>query len=151
MTRLIGFEFAGFPKTITATLLDELEPTYAEKLWVDLEQPLKMWPWHTTSSGDWFGCRGRPAPNRQLTGSQAVPIGAPKLMCNVEPGSIIYAGPKILSFAYGPDVSEPLRARGPVVARVTNLADVFGAGQHLWEAQSRTHKIIIITASRLGS
>jgi hypothetical protein len=151
MPRSIEFEFAGLAKPITATLLDAEEPDFAAKLWGDLAEPLKMWPWHTTSTGDWFGAKGRPPLHRQSFGTQAAPLGTPKLMCDVEPGSIVYSGPRILSFAYGPDVSEPLRARGPVVARATDLKDFYQAGRHLWEAQYRTHKLIIITARRQGS
>jgi hypothetical protein len=151
MARTIAFEFAGFPETVTATVLEEQEPTYAAKLWADLEQPLKMWPWHTTSTGDWFSCKGRPPLHRQDAGSQAMPIGKVKLMCDIEQGSIVYFGAKAFAFAYGPDVSEPLPARGPVVARATNLDQLYQAGLHVWEAQYRTHKIVIITARRQGS
>jgi hypothetical protein len=151
MARTIVFEFEGFPKTIQCTLVDDQEPVFATKLWDDLEQPLKMWPWHTTSTGDWFGAKGRPPLHRQSFGTQAAPLGSPKLMCDVEQGSIVYSGPKILSFAYGPDVSEPLRARGPVVARATNLDDFYTAGRYLWDAQYRTHKIVIVTGRRQGS
>jgi hypothetical protein len=151
MARTIAFEFEGFPKNITCTLLDDQEPVFATKLWDDLEQPLKMWPWHTTSTGDWFGAKGRPPLHRQSFGTQAAPLGSPKLMCDVEQGSIVYAGPKILSFAYGPDVSEPLRARGPVVARATSLDDFYQAGRYLWDAQYRTHKLVIVTGRRYRS
>jgi hypothetical protein len=151
MARTIAFEFAGFPKAITCTLLDDEEPTYAGKLWDDLAEPLKMWPWHTTSTGDWFGAKGRPPLHRQAFGTQAAPLGKPKLMCDVEQGAIVFSGPRILSFMYGPDVSEPLRARGPTVARATNLDDFYKAGRHLWEAQYRTHKLVIVTARRQGS
>ncbi len=151
MARTIAFEFAGFSQMITATLLEQNEPLYTKQLWDDLEQPLKMWPWHTTSTGDWFGAKGRPPVHRQSFGTQAAPLGKPKLMCDVEQGSIVFSGPRILSFAYGPDVSEPLRARGPVVARATNLDQFFKAGLYVWDAQYRTHKLIIITARREGN
>lgn len=151
MARTIAFEYEGFSKTITATLLDDEEPTFAQKLWEDLEQPLKMWPWHTTSTGEWYGAKGRPPLHKQSFGTQASPLGKPKLMCDIEAGSIIFSGPKILSFAYGRDVTEPLRARGPVVARATNLDDFYQAGLHVWDAQYRTHKLVVITARRQGS
>jgi hypothetical protein len=151
MARTISFDFAGFNKPIVATLLDETEPLYAAKLWQDLERPLKMWPWHTTSTGDWFSCKGRPSLHKQETGTQAMPIGKSQLMCDVPQGSIVYSGNKVFSFAYGPDVTEPLPARGPVVARANDLDAFYKAGLHIWEAQYRTHKLVIVTARREGN
>jgi hypothetical protein len=148
MPRKISFEFSGFPSAVTATLLDDEERDFADKLWAELEQPLKMWPWHTTSTGDWFGAKGRPPRERQIVGSQASPLGRSRLMCDIEQGAIVYSGPRILSFAYGPDVSEPLRARGTVVARADNLDEFYRAGRHVWNAQYRTHELVIVTARR---
>lgn len=148
MSRVIAFEIAGFGKPVLATLLDAEQPEFAEKVWQDLKVPLKMWPWHTTSTGDWFGARSRPALHPQASGTQAVPMGKVKLMCDVEQGSIVYAGSKIFSFAYGPDVTEPLPARGPVVARANDLDTFYRAGLRVWDAQYRTHKLVLITARR---
>lgn len=151
MARKIEFEFDGFPKVITTTLLDDVEPGFAGKLWDALNEPTKMWPWHTTSTGDWFGAKSRPSLHKQTFGTQASPLGKPKLMCDVAQGSIVFSGPGILSFCYGPDVSEPLRARGPVVATADNLDEFFKAGRHVWEAQYRTHKLVVVTARRKGN
>jgi hypothetical protein len=151
MARTISFQFADFPKEIVATLEDEAEPECAQKVWVDLAEPLKMWPQHTTSTGDWFSAKGRQPATKQVAGTQAVPIGKPKLMCDIEQGSIVLYGTKALGFCYGPDVTEPLVARGPVIARVTNIQDFYEAGLHVWDAQYRTHKLVVITARRHGN
>jgi hypothetical protein len=150
MPRQIAFEFAGYPNEIVATLLDEEVPEFAEKLWQDLATPLKMWPWHTTSTGDWFSSKARPSPHPQALGSQAMPIGKPKLMCDLVAGEIVYSGAKVFSYAYGPDITEPLATRGPVAARADDLDEFFKAGRHVWEAQYRTHQLVIVTARRIG-
>lgn len=148
MSRVIAFDIAGSSRPVLATLLDDEQPEFAEKVWQDLSEPVRMWPWHTTSTGDWFGARARSALHPQATGTQAMPVGKVKLMCDVEPGSIVYSGTRIFSFAYGPDVTEPLPARGPVVARANDMNTFYQAGLHVWNAQYRTHKLIIITARR---
>jgi hypothetical protein len=38
-----------------------------------------------------------------------------------------------------------------VVARAVNLDDFYKAGRHLWDAQYRTHKLVIVTARRKGN
>lgn len=147
MTRQIVLDFAGFTTPITADLLDADEPEFSEMLWTDLAEPVKMWTWHTTSSGDWFGAKGRPAPHPRATGTQAKPVGRARLMCDVEVGSIIYSG-GVLTFAYGRDVTEPLPCFGPVVARATDLDAFYDAGRHVWDSHYGTHELVTLTAKR---
>ena len=151
MARLIDFQFLGYDNVIVAELLDEEEPTYAEKVWQDVETPLKMWIWHTTSSGDWFSSKARPPLHPSESGTQAMPIGRRKLMCDVDVGSILYPGSGTFSYCYGPDVTEPLPARGPVVARAVDPDEFYRAGLHTWNAQYRTHELVTVTASRHGA
>jgi hypothetical protein len=154
MPRRILFEFDGFADRVPATLLDEVEPGVCEEVWTVLETPLKMWPWHTTSTGCYFSGKGRPPRQPERLGSQAAPRhgtrGRPLFLCQLEPGSICYAGAREMSFAYGEDITEPLPAKGPVVAKVASqdLETFYRAGLHVWNAQYRTHRLVLITARR---
>jgi hypothetical protein len=58
-----------------------------------------------------------------------------------------------MSFAYGDDITEPLPAKGPIFAKVaaSDLDKFYRAGLHVWDAQYRTHKLVIITATREGN
>lgn len=147
MKRVIDFRFSGFDKVVTADLLDKNEPHYAEVLWEALKTLPKMWSWHTTSSGDWFSSKPRTPPHPVATASQVMPIGKKRLMCDFEPGMILYAGAKGFSYCYGPDVTEPLPARGPIIAMAQDLELFYQAGLHVWDAQYRTHKLITVTAT----
>jgi hypothetical protein len=155
MPRTIQFEFSGFGERVPATLLDETEPEVCNEVWAVLEQPLKLWPWHTTATGDYFSGKGRSPRHPERIGSQAAPRhGKAKtlLLCELPAGSICYAGARELSFAYGEDITEPLPAKGPIFARVAeNKRELFyRAGLHVWNAQYRTHQLVVITASRGG-
>jgi len=147
MARTIALEFEGFDQPIEATLLESEEPEFTEMLWNDLAEPVKMWTWHTTSSGDWFGAKGRPSAEPRATGTQAKPVGRAKLMCEAEAGSIIYSG-GVLTFAYGDDVTEPLPCFGPVVARANDPEAFYRAGRHVWDSHYSTHELVTITAKR---
>ena len=63
---------------------------------------------------------------------------------------MIYAGGYEFAVAYGPHVTEPLMARGPVVGRVPEeaLQDLWKGGRSIWEAQDLIHRLVIITLSR---
>ena len=153
MPQQIVFGFHGFPDRVPATLLTDAEPEVCREVWSLLEQPLKMWPWHTTATGDYFSGKGRAPRHPERVGSQAAPRHGKKrilLLCELEPGSICFAGAREMSFAYGPDITEPLPAKGPVFARVPKeeLSRFYRAGLHLWEAQYRTHKLVTIMATR---
>jgi hypothetical protein len=56
-----------------------------------------------------------------------------------------------MSFAYGSDITEPLPEKGPVTAMVDPncIKDFYAAGLHVWESQSRKHKLVTVTASRI--
>ena len=154
MARHMVFRFDGFDTPVRAKLLEEKEPGICDDVWGLLEEPLKMWPWHTTSTGDYFSGKARSPRKPQKTGSQATPMdggsGRPLLLCELAPGSICYAGAKEMSFAYGDDITEPLPAKGPIFAQVVeaDLDTFYKAGLHVWEAQYRTHQLVVITATR---
>ncbi len=153
MTRNIVFEFSGFSDRVPAVLLEDAEPEVCEEVWSLLRQPLKMWPWHTTSTGCYFSGKGRTPEHPERVGSQAAPRHGKKktlLLCELAPGSICYAGAREMSFAYGEEITEPLPAKGPVFARVAadHLDSFYKAGLHVWNAQYRTHKLVTIMATR---
>ena len=153
MARNVVFEFSGFSDRIPATLLDDTESEVCDEVWHLLQNPLKMWPWHTTATGCYFSGKGRPPRNPERVGSQAAPRHGKKrtlLLCELAPGSICYAGAREMSFAYGEDITEPLPAKGPVFARVPSqqLEKFYNAGLHVWNAQYRTHKLVTIIATR---
>lgn len=154
MNRRFVLEYSGFNGRIPVEMLEDAEPEICAEVWKMLEAPLKMWPWHTTSTGDFYSAQGRPPRHPVPLGSQATPRhgkgGKPLLLCDLAPGSVCYAGGRQLSFAYGDDISEPLPAKGPVFARVpeAHLDAFYKAGRHVWNAQYRTHELVIITASR---
>lgn len=149
MTRRIKFEFSGFPKTIYATLAQE-SPEVADMVWDLLEKPLKMALSHTTSTGDYFLGKGRGPTNPERVGSQAKPLGKSLFICQLPPGTICYGGAEEMSFAYGPAITEPLPDKGPITARVDEdcLKDFYDVGMHVWKAQSETHQLVTVTASR---
>jgi hypothetical protein len=84
-------------------------------------------------------------------GSQAAPLGKKRLLLSqLKPGSIVYSGGHDIAIAYGSDLTEPLVARGPVVARVSNdfLGELYEAGRRVWNAQFITHQLQTITLKR---
>ena len=147
MPRRIQFEFSGFDKTIFANLTDN---EVADILWSLLEKPLKMAVSHTTSTGDYFLGKGRGPRDPERVGSQAKPLGKSLFICQLKPGTICYGGAEEISFAYGPEITEPLPDKGPITAMVEDafLKDFYDAGMHVWKAQSETHKLVTVTASR---
>lgn len=148
MARKIQIDVSGFDETLQADLLDNNE--LADRLWNELNEPIKMWTVQTASTGDWFSGRGRPSSRPQQVGTQASPIGHSVLMTQIEPGSIVYAGYRYVGFAYGPDVTEPLTTTGPVVARVDDLSTLYRAGQHVCDSHFKTHKLVTLTIRRMG-
>jgi hypothetical protein len=72
------------------------------------------------------------------------------LLSQLKLGSIVYSGGHDIAIAYGPDLTEPLVARGPVVARVSNdfLGELYEAGRRVWNAQFITHQLQTITLKR---
>jgi hypothetical protein len=146
--RVITFTFSGMDDEIQAELHDDEQPDFTNRLWDDLEEPLKMWTWHTTASGDYFSAKGRPDKHPVSLGSQAAPLQGATLMCDVPTGSIMYSGKRVLSFAYGPDVTEPLPCTGPVVAHVRNPELMFKAGRRVWDSHYRTHELVTLTVKR---
>jgi hypothetical protein len=148
MPRKIGFEFPDIETKFSATLLDEKEPDQCEALWKVLNKPVKMICQHTLSTGDYFGAYGRPPRHIIKTGSQVSPVGAKTLMLSqLEPGSVLYKGGSDLSVAYGPDITEPLAAPGPVIAKVDeeDLQDLWRVGRSVWNAQYMTHRLVTLT------
>jgi hypothetical protein len=62
----------------------------------------------------------------------------------------VYSGGHDIAIAYGPDLTEPLVAKGPVVARVSKdaLGELYEAGRGIWNAQFITHHLQTITLKR---
>ena len=150
MSRKIIIEFPDANIKCTAKLLDKEEPEMCDRFWDALEKPLKMIGQHTLSTGDW--CSGFPRPPKHYVkvGSQANPIGKKRLMLTqIEPGSIVYAV-NVLKFAYGPHITEPLLAPGPVVAKVDEecLDNFFKGGRSVWNSHYMTHRLVTIIIRR---
>jgi hypothetical protein len=149
MSRKIKLTFSGFDKTISATLTQD-SPPVADALWDALEKPLKLYTWHTISTGDYFIGKGRGPLEPVRVGSQAKPIGETLLLCRLKPGSICYGGAEEISFSYGPNITEPLPDKGPVTAMVdeASLEDFYQAGMHIWTSQTRKHQLVTVTVRR---
>jgi hypothetical protein len=141
-----------FRKTgIPATLRIQEEPEMCGIVWDLLDQPMKMICHHTLSTGDFFHGCGRPPRHPVATGSQATPLGKNRLLLSrLTPGSIVYSGGHDIAIAYGSDMTEPLVARGPVVARVPDdfLEALYESGREIWNAQFITHRLQTITLQR---
>ena len=151
MDQMILIEFPFRKTAIPATLLIQEEPEMCQALWDLLGQPMKMICHHTLSTGDYFHGCGRPPKHPVAMGSQATPIGKKRLLlCELKPGSIVYSGGHEIAIAYGPNLTEPLVARGPVVARVPKdfLGELYEAGREIWNAQFITHQLQTITLKR---
>jgi len=151
MTRKIVVEFSDAHIKVTATLQDKQEPEMCEAFWKVLNKPLKLACYHTLSTGQFFGGEGRPPRHPVKTGTQAVPIGRKSLLlCQLDPGMIVYGGGHSIKVAYGPDITEPLPAPGPVVAKVDKeyLDDFLQGGLSVWNAQYVTHQLTTMTIRR---
>ena len=148
MNRKIIIEFSDSKIKISATLLDEEEPEQCDMFWETLKTPLKMICQHTLSTGDYFATYGRPPKRPVKTGSQANPIGRKQwLLCQLEPGMLLYTGGNDMAVAYGPHITEPLVGRGSVAAKVDkeDLDNLMKAGKGVWNAQYMTHRLVIMT------
>ena len=148
MARHIMIKVSGFEEVLSATLVEGEDAEFADMLWNEVAEPVRMWTVHTVSTGDWFSGRGRPALHAQPTGTQANPLGRAHMMCEVSPGSIVYQGHRSLGFGYGPDVTEPLPTQGPIVARADNLDAFYRAGRHVCDSHFRTHQLVTVTVGR---
>jgi hypothetical protein len=151
MNKTILIDFPFKTTQIPATLLFEEEPEMCQTVWDLLGQPMKMICHHTLSTGDFFHGCGRPPKHPMAIGSQATPLGKKRLLLSqLKPGCIVYMGGHDVAIAYGPDVTEPLVARGPVVARVSRdlLGELYEAGRKVWHAQFITHQLQTMTLKR---
>jgi len=151
MDKMILIEFPLRKTGISATLLIQEEPEMCQTLWDLLGQPMKMICHHTLSTGEYFHGCGRPPKHPVAIGSQATPLGKNRLLLSqLKPGSIVYSGGHDIAIAYGPDLTEPLVAKGPVVARVSKdaLGELYEAGRGIWNAQFITHHLQTITLKR---
>jgi len=149
--RKIVIEFPKANINVSAVMQDNEEPKICQVLWKTLEQPIRMICHHTLSTGDYFQACGRPPRHPVSIGSQATPIGRQRcLLCRLKPGSIIYAGGHEIAVVYGRTITEPLMARGPIVAQIPaeNLGDIWNVGRIIWNAQYITHELVIITLRR---
>jgi len=151
MKKMIIMEFTDINTEIPATLLFEEEPEMCAAFWEVLKTPLRMICQHTLSTGDYFQSCGRPPRHPVNVGSQASPIGRKRLLlCQLQPGSVLYTGGHDIAVAYGSTITEPLMARGPVVGKVEKerLDDLCRAGRSVWNAQYMTHRLVVITVRR---
>lgn len=151
MDKMILIKFPFRKTGIPATLLIHEEPEMCQIVWDLLGQPMKMICHHTLSTGDYFHGCGRPPKHPIAIGSQATPLGRKQLLLSqLKPGSIVYSGGHDIAIAYGSDLTEPLMARGPVVARVSKdfLGALYVAGREIWNAQFITHQLQTITLKR---
>jgi hypothetical protein len=151
MSRKIEIEFPDAEIKILATLQEKEEPERCSALWSVLKKPVKMYCYHTLSTGQFFGADGRPPRHPVKMGTQATPIGKKiRLLCQLDPGMIVYAGGYSLKVAYGHDITEPLASSGPVVAKVDKegLGDLMKAGLGVWNAQYMTHQLVTMTVRR---
>src|ERR1035437_8308103 len=151
MDKMILLEFPFRKTGIPATLLFQEEPEMCQTLWDLLRQPMQMICHHTLSTGDFFHGCGRPPKHPMAIGSQASPLGKKRLLLSqLELGSVVYSGGHEIAIAYGPDLTEPLVARGPVVARVCKdvQGELYEAGRKIWNAQFITHQLQTMTLKR---
>jgi hypothetical protein len=151
MSRKIEIEFPDVKIKVSATLQDKEEPEQCDEFWKVLKKPLKMACYNTLSTGHYFGADGRPPRHPVKTGTQAKPIGKKALLlCQLDPGMVVYGGGHGIKVAYGPHITEPLAAPGPVVAKVDKecLADFMKGGLSIWNAQYMTHSLVTIIVRR---
>ncbi|CAH1668783.1 hypothetical protein [Chelatococcus asaccharovorans] len=154
MTHLIEISTNQSRHSVTAALRLDLPQDVIDTFLAATEQPLRMAVDHTMSTGDYFLSRGRPPRHPVQAGSQATPFGGvPVLLSRLKAGDVLYSGGNDMSFAYGPHITEPLVARGPVLARVpVEQLDAFWTfGRDVWEASYRKHELSIITVVRKGA
>lgn len=149
MTRKISIAVDGFHEAVVATLDDEGQPEFADRLWKELSEPVRMWTEQASSTGDWITGRGRPSTQALPAGTQAAPLSEAQRMCDIEAGAVVYAGFRALGFGYGPDVTEPLFTRGPVVAWADDRSLFYRAGRHVCDSHFRTHRLVPLTVSRV--
>lgn len=151
MNRKIIMEFPNAKIKIFATLLDKEEPELCNMFWETLKTPLKMICSHTLSTGDNFDGIGRPPRHPVKIGTQVNPIGRKRwLLCQLEPGMVLCTGSYSIDVSYGPHITEPLPARGSVVAKVDPdcLDDLMKAGKIVWNAQYMTHHLVTMMVKR---
>lgn len=151
MTHTIEISTNQSATRVTATLRTDLPDDVIATFLTATREPLRMAVDHTMSTGDYFLSRGRPPRHPVQAGSQAAPFGGvPVLLSRLVAGDVLYSGGNDMSFAYGPHITEPLVARGPVIARVpTEQLDAYWQfGRDVWEASYRKHELSIITIVR---
>lgn len=151
MTQTIEISTNQSQARVTATLRTDLPENVITTFLAATKQPLRMAVDHTMSTGDYFLSRGRPPRHPVHAGSQASPFGGvPVLLSRLKAGEVLYSGGNDMSFAYGPHITEPLVARGPVIARVPaeQLDAYWQFGRDVWEASYRKHELSIITVVR---
>ena len=151
MARKIKIALDGLDEVVTATLAEDEAPEFADALWDELAEPVKMWTVQTVSTGDWVLGRARPSKQAKALGTQAVPLGHPVMMCDAGAGVVVYNGYQQLGFGYGPDVTEPLMTHGPIVARADDLDAFFRLGSRVCDSHFVTHKLAVVTVSRKGN
>jgi hypothetical protein len=148
MARKIRISLEGTDESVTATLAEDEAPDFADTLWEELADPVRMWTVQTASTGEWFLGRARPPAQAHELGTQAAPLGKPVMMCDAGPGVIVYGGYQQLGFGYGSDVTEPLMTHGPIVARADDNDALYQLGSRVGDSHFITHQLAVVTVSR---
>jgi len=152
MSDLIEISTNQSKARVQARLRSDLPEEVLKAFFAATETPLRMAADHTMSTGDYFLSRGRPPRHPTHAGSQAAPFGGvPILLSQLKAGDVLYSGGNDMSFGYGPHITEPLVARGPVIARVLpeDIDLYWQLGRDVWEASYRKHELSIITVERV--
>lgn len=151
MAKKLSLSFSGFSDDVTVTLLEDEEPTSSQRLWEEVEQPLKLWLSHTTSTGDYILGRGRPEREPKASGTQASPLGGMRThLSNLGQGAVVYAGNKFLAFNYGPDNTEPVAAPGPIVGHADDLPTFYRAGRYVWDQHKKAQLVTVMVSRKEG-
>ena len=150
MCRKIIIECPDLKIKFSARMLDGEEPELCDAFWKKLNKPLKLFCFHTLSTGERFFGQPRYSKHPQKWGSQGTPIGNKKYMlCDLKPGTVIFTGAR-LEFAYGSHITEPNVSGGSVIATVDSegFDDFVKVGKAVWNAQFMTHRLVTLEAKR---
>ena len=142
MVRKVDLVFPEFNIKVVGTVQDETEPELCEVFWGQL--PFRGACVNTLSTGDTFNARCRPPHNAQKAGTQDNPVGRHHgMLCDRKPGDITFTGIDF-QVCYGPDITEPLEARGSIVVKVDPeyLDTFYEAGKRVWRNHLGPHGLV---------
>lgn len=165
----ISFEFPDYPQDpsrfaiddpcVVGTLQEEEEPVLCKMFWDRIEAGGFEGPCvNTLSTGDTFNCRCRPPQfisiKESVPGTQDNPLAGKKgRLCDRKPGELTFTGVDF-QCCYGPDITEPLDARGGVVVKVDPeyLDKWYRLGKMVWKNHLGPHGLVkmYITKDKKG-